>query len=223
MVRNDDLPTTIASATRYAFSNLSAVLFGGVVIALSFLIIGLPFFLGYITRCMREIANGNGVMPEWDEIGQMFVDGLRMSLVFLAYVAIYLLIALIPAVPVVLCYVTNNTLLLAISALVFGFAMALVAAAFGVVFFASWTVYANTDSVRKAINLRQVIRLVSYNPSGYVVAILATLVIAAIGLVAMALFVTIPWAVFVICAASTYVYAKFYQNTIKSAAVDWLK
>ncbi len=46
MARKDDLPEMIVSAARYAFSNMTALLIGGIVIALSFLIIGLPFFLG---------------------------------------------------------------------------------------------------------------------------------------------------------------------------------
>lgn len=225
MVRNDDLLDTILFAARYVSSNMTAVLVGGIVIALSFLVIGLPFFLGYITRCMKEIVQGNGVMPQWDDIGQMFVDGVRMTMVFFAYVIIYCIIGLVPAVPVIVFYLTNAVLLLSISLVIMALTLALVASVFGVVFFASWAIYANTGSVRKAINVRRVIEFVSFNPSGYLVSIVASAAIAALGVIAMSLFVTIPWAVFVMCAAVTFVYAKFYQNTLKSSsrALDWLK
>lgn len=225
MVRNDDLLDTILFAARYVSSNMTAVLVGGIVIALSFLVIGLPFFLGYITRCMKEIVQGNGVMPQWDDIGQMFVDGVRMAMVFFAYVIIYCIIGLVPAVPVIVFYYTNALLLLSISLVIMALTLALVASVFGVVFFASWAIYANTGSVRKAINVRRVIEFVSFNPSGYLVSIVASAAIAALGVIAMSLFVTIPWAVFVMCAAVTFVYAKFYQNTLKSSsrALDWLK
>jgi hypothetical protein len=225
MVRNDDLLDTILFAARYVSSNMTAVLVGGIVIALSFLVIGLPFFLGYITRCMKEIVQGNGVMPQWDDIGQMFVDGVRMTMVFFAYVIIYCIIGLVPAVPVIVFYLTNAVLLLSISLVIMALTLALVASVFGVVFFASWAIYANTGSVRKAINVRRVIEFVSFNPSGYLVSIVASAAIAALGVISMSLFVTIPWAVFVMCAAVTFVYAKFYQNTLKSSsrALDWLK
>lgn len=225
MVRNDDLLDTILSAARYASSNMTSLLVGGIVIALSFLVIGLPFFLGYITRCMREIVRGNGVMPEWDDIGQMFVDGLKMTVVFFTYVFIYGILAIVPAIPVVIFYYMNAVLLLYLSIVVLALTMAIIASVFGVVFFASWAIYANTGSMRKAINVRKVIEFVSFNPSGYLIAIVASAAIAALGVIAMALFVTIPWAVFVVCAAMTFVYAKFYQNTLKSSSqvLDWLK
>ena len=223
MARNDDMLNMVTAAARYAFSNMTALLIGGIVIALSFLIIGLPFFLGYITRCMKEIVKGNGVMPEWDEIGQMFVDGIRMTGVFLVYVAIYLVIITVPAVPTIVFNFMNipilaviSTAVLALTATVMGFLLA-------VAFFASWIIYANTGSVRMAIRARKVLEFVSSDPHRFLEVMIASAAIAMAGFITMTLFVTIPWALFAICSAMTFNYSKFYQDTMKSTAhaLDW--
>ena len=223
MGRNDDLLNMVLSAARYAFSNLGSLLIGGIVIALSFLVIGLPFFLGYITRCMKEIVKGNGVMPEWDDIGLMFVDGIRMTGVFLVYVLIYVFIILVPVVPVIVFNLANVPILAVISTAVLVATAAIVAFLLAIAFFGSWIIYANTGSVRKAITVRKIFEFVSSDPHRYVEAMLASGAVALAGALSMALFVTIPWALFVICAAMTYIYAKFYQDTMKttSHALDW--
>lgn len=224
MPRDDDLLDAIYSAFRYAFSNMAGLLIGGIVVALSFLVIGLPFFLGYITRCMREVVKGNGVMPEWDEIGQMFVDGLRMSLVFLGYAVIYLLLIAIPAIPVLVFSYLNLTVLLVMSTLLLALTMGIAAALFGLVFFASWVLYASTGSVRKAINISKMIEFIMTNPSGFLVTVVASAVVVGAGLIAMALVVTIPWSVFTMSAGVTFIYARFYQSTMKlhPHMIEWL-
>ncbi len=225
MPRNDDLLETIMMAGKYSLSNLASLLVGGIVVALSFLVIGLPFFLGYVTRCMREIVRGNGVLPEWDEIGQMFVDGLRMTLVFLGYAALYLLIILVPGIPVLVFSYTNMTFLLLVSTILLVITMAISAALFAVVFFASWVLYASTGSVRKAVNIKKVIGFIMYNPEGFLVAVASSAAIAAVGVIAMALVVSIPWALFTMSVAVTFIYARFYQDTAKlqPSMIDWLR
>jgi hypothetical protein len=223
MARNDDLLNMVLSSARYAFSNLTALLIGGIVIALSFLVIGLPFFLGYITRCMKEIVKGNGVMPEWDDIGLMFVDGIRMTGVFFIYVFIYVLVILIPLVPVIIFNLANIPILAIVSTGILAVTAAVVACLLAIAFFGSWIIYANTGSVRKAITVRKIFEFVSSDPQRYIEAIIASGAVVLAGAITMTLVVTIPWAIFVISAALTYIYAKFYQDTMKttSHALDW--
>ncbi|OPY28253.1 MAG: hypothetical protein A4E28_01647 [Methanocella sp. PtaU1.Bin125] len=225
MARKDDLPDMIVSAARYAFSNMTALLIGGIVIALSFLIIGLPFFLGYITRCMKEIVRGNGVMPEWDDIGQMFVDGIRMTGVFFVYVALFIAVITIPVVTLAIFNFIGAPMMILLSTLLLAITSAIVFCLLAVAFFASWIVYASTGSMRKAITVKMVWGFIVSDPTNYLVALVACSVVALLGVVAMSLFVTIPWALFVMCSAVTFIYAKFYQDTMKSTAhaLDWLK
>lgn len=223
MARNDDLLNMVLSAARYASSNLMSLLIGGIVITLSFLIIGLPFFLGYITKSMREIVKGNGVLPELDDIGMMFVDGIRMTGVFFIYAFIYVLIMIVPAVPVVVFNLTNIPILALISMAVLTVSAAVMACLLAIAFFGSWIIYANTGSIRTAIKVRKIFEFVSSDPYRYVETVLASGAVILVGAITMTLFVTIPWAIFAICSAMTYIYARFYQDTMKKTghAIDW--
>jgi hypothetical protein len=110
-----------------------------------------------------------------------------------------------------------------ISTVVLAVTAAILACLLAIAFFGSWIIYANTGSVRKAITMRKIFEFVSSDPQRYVEALLASGAVALAGAVTMTLFVTIPWALFVICAAMTYIYSKFYQDTMKSTshALDW--
>ncbi|MCD1296263.1 hypothetical protein CUJ83_14770 [Methanocella sp. CWC-04] len=214
MVKNDDFLETVVSSIRYAFSNMGSLLIGGIVLTLSLLIIGLPFFLGYMTRCIREIIRGNGVLPDWDGIGDIFVNGIRMTIIFLIYAAIYGLLAMVPAIPVLAFQYLGIGYLAWISTAIMILTLVILSSVFGVVFFASWVIFANTGSIKVAVAPHEIVALISKNPLGYLIAIIASASMVVLGGLSMALFVTIPWAVFIICSAISYIFAKYYQNTM---------
>ena len=219
MIKNDDLLETFLNSLKYAFSNMSALLVGGIVFFLSLILIGLPFFLGYITRCMRMIIAGDGVLPEWENVTGMFRDGIRMVMVFLAYAVVFLVIIAIPAIPVVVFnYLDMQFMVLLSTAALIGMTIIMLSI-FAVVFFASWVLFASYGSIRIALNPARVRHLISLNPVGYMIALLASVAIMAVGSASMLLLVSIPWVAFAACAAITFIYAKYYQNTMKNASV----
>jgi hypothetical protein len=62
------------------------VLIGGVFALLSAVLVGVPFVLGYFGRTLRNVAEGAPrPLPEWDDLGGLFNEGLRLTLVYLAY------------------------------------------------------------------------------------------------------------------------------------------
>lgn len=219
MVKNDDFLETFLDSLKYAFSNMSALLVGGIVFFLSLLIIGLPFFLGYITRCMRLVMAGDGVLPEWENVTGMFRDGIRMAMVFLAYAIIFVIVIALPAIPVLVFGYMNIRYLVLLSTAALILTMAIMLAVFGIVFFASWVLYASYGSVRIALSPRRIKQLISMNPMGYMIALLASVAVMAVGSISAVLLVIIPWVAFAACAAITFIYAKYYQNTMKSASV----
>lgn len=216
MARNDDLLDTIIFAVKYAFSNVESLLIGGIVLALSIIGIGLPFFLGYVTRCIREVEAGNGVLPGWDRMVDMLGDGLKMTVVFLAYLIVYLVIVTILAIPVAIVTIMQVPYLDIVCTIAFAMAAVLITSLWGILMFASWLVYASTRRVRYAMNPKRVSRLVMSNSLGYLIAVTASLAVVVIGTIPMLLFVTIPWAAFLICMAVTFIHAKYYQNTSKT-------
>jgi Protein of unknown function (DUF4013) len=220
MPRNDDFLETFLNALRYVSSNVSAILIGGIVFFLSVFAVGLPFFLGYITRCMREAIEGNGILPEWDNIVDMFRDGLHMVVVFLAYLLAYLVIISLIAIPAFVFEQLNMPGMVLLSTVVLIGSMAVVAVIFCVVFFASWILFATSGSIRVALTPPRVKRLISWNPGGYMTALLASIAIMAAASVSGLLLLSIPWAGFTAFAAISFIYSKYYQATDRIAGRD---
>lgn len=62
------------------------VLIGGAFALLSVLLVGVPFVLGYFSRTLRNVAAGTRPeLPEWDDLGGLFEEGLRLTAVYLVY------------------------------------------------------------------------------------------------------------------------------------------
>jgi hypothetical protein len=65
---------------------IKKVLIGGVFMLLAGLLIGAVFVAGYGVRLLRRTARGETrPMPEWDDLGGIFGDGLRPIGLYLAY------------------------------------------------------------------------------------------------------------------------------------------
>lgn len=65
---------------------LTKVLVGGLFALLAAVLVGLPFLFGYWGRTLRNVATGQPrPLPEWDDLGGIFSDGLRLLGVYLVY------------------------------------------------------------------------------------------------------------------------------------------
>jgi len=65
---------------------IKKVLIGGAFMLLTPLLVGAVFVAGYGVRLMRRSARGDArPLPEWDDLGGMFGDGLRAMALYLAY------------------------------------------------------------------------------------------------------------------------------------------
>jgi hypothetical protein len=65
---------------------LQKILIGGLFYLAGFLIVGWFFILGYVARLVRNVVAGAAVpLPEWDELGEFFSEGLRLVGVMLVY------------------------------------------------------------------------------------------------------------------------------------------
>jgi len=73
---------------------LTKILVGGLFTLLTVVLVGVPFILGYWARTLKNVAAGKQLpLPEWDDLGGIFSDGLRLVGVYLVY-AIGLALAL---------------------------------------------------------------------------------------------------------------------------------
>jgi Protein of unknown function (DUF4013) len=62
------------------------ILIGGAFTLACAVLVGIPFVLGYSSRTFRNVASGaQRPLPEWDDLGGIFEDGLRLALVYFAH------------------------------------------------------------------------------------------------------------------------------------------
>jgi hypothetical protein len=75
------------------------ILIGGVFTLACALLVGVPFVLGYFSRTLRSVVVGEArPLPEWDDLGGLFNEGLRLTAVYLLYtLGILAVLALIGA------------------------------------------------------------------------------------------------------------------------------
>lgn len=85
----------LGKAFTFAFKDprwLEKILIGGLFWIATFLLFGWFFILGYMARIVRSVVAGvDDRLPEWDDLGEMFVEGLKLFVVaFLWYLPIFL-------------------------------------------------------------------------------------------------------------------------------------
>jgi hypothetical protein len=74
---------------------LPKILIGGLFYLACFLLIGIPFVLGYLAVLVRNLLAGVArPLPSWGDLGDLFGEGVKLSIVGLAYIAPQLIITL---------------------------------------------------------------------------------------------------------------------------------
>jgi hypothetical protein len=62
------------------------ILIGGLFTLACVVLVGVPFVLGYFSRTLRNVVAGEPrPMPEWEDLGGIFNEGLRLTAVYLLY------------------------------------------------------------------------------------------------------------------------------------------
>lgn len=99
----------IGKAFSYVFEDqrwLQKVLFGALFLLLSIILIGFPFLLGYTLEIARNVHRGDpNPLPEWSNLGEKFVDGLKLVVVYVVW-----------ALPIILLYCCQIALTIGASA-----------------------------------------------------------------------------------------------------------
>lgn len=80
---------------------IAKILLGGVFVLASFVLIGVFFLYGYFARLVRNVIDGvEHPLPEWEDLGEFFSEGLRLFFVTLLYGLPFFVIALFVIVPI---------------------------------------------------------------------------------------------------------------------------
>ena len=75
----------ISDSIKYPSSNWGKVLILGVICIASILVIPIFLVYGYVFRIIKATLAGMDELPEFDEIGDMFIDGLKILVVGIVY------------------------------------------------------------------------------------------------------------------------------------------
>src|SRR6267143_4544312 len=77
------------------------ILLGGVFVLASMFLVGIFFIYGYLAKLVRNVINGvPSPLPEWDDLGEYFSEGVKLFVVGLIYaipMIIVFCLAVIPA------------------------------------------------------------------------------------------------------------------------------
>jgi len=78
----------LSDAVKYPSSEWKKIIILGVLFILSFVIIGVFFVLGYFLRILKSSIAGIDELPEFNDWGEMFIDGLKVLVVYIIYLLI---------------------------------------------------------------------------------------------------------------------------------------
>ena len=85
------------------------VLLGGLFTLASVFIVGIFFVAGYLARLVRNVIAGvPHPLPEWDDLGEYFSEGLRLFCVSLVYTLPLMGVAMIMVIPSVIAQTADN-------------------------------------------------------------------------------------------------------------------
>jgi len=90
-----DIGEIISDSIKYPSSGWGKVLILGVIMIASILIVPIFLVYGYVFRIIKATLAGMDELPDFDEIGDMFVDGLKIFVVAIVYAIPVYIIALI--------------------------------------------------------------------------------------------------------------------------------
>lgn len=87
-----ELGENIMDSIKYPFTNLKNCIILALLSIFSFLIIPIPFYVGYLYKIMDETLQGNDELPEFGDLGDLCVNGLKLIGVYLVYIIILVII-----------------------------------------------------------------------------------------------------------------------------------
>lgn len=199
---------------------VTKVLVGGLFFFLAFLLIGFFFLMGYMARLARNVIAGMlHPLPEWDDLGEYFVEGFQLCLIGLVYMLPLLILGLGFVVPAALVDHIDNEGLRNVGGCVMGSAWCvLVPLSLAITFFVPGAMLRAVVERRMgaAFEFAAIWQFIRANIGNYLLAIVIYLVarfVAGFGflLLCVGIIFTEFWAL----VATTYAFAQVYRVATK--------
>lgn len=110
-----ELTDNIKDSLMYPLSEIKNLAIFTLILLSCVFILTIPLFTGYLYRIIKETIEGNDVLPEFDDLGQMYIDGLMYLGVGLIY---GLFVGIIMFILIYIGAATNSGVILALSIIV---------------------------------------------------------------------------------------------------------
>lgn len=199
---------------------LTKILIGGLFVLLSILIVGLFFVFGYMARLARNVIAGvTHPLPEWDDLGEYFVEGLKMAVIGLAYMAPMIILGIIIGIPGAVMSEAENEGLKNVGGCLMGSAWCLILPlSLAVTFFlpAGLLMFVTTGRMGAAFEFGTIWSFIRANIGNYLLAIVIYFVAefaSSLGLVLLC--IGIIFTEFWSFAAQTFAFAQVYRLSAK--------
>ncbi|HOK72223.1 MAG TPA: DUF4013 domain-containing protein [Methanothermobacter sp.] len=142
----------VGEALDYPGSNLKKVLTLGILIIISFLIIPIFLVYGYILRVIKATVAGFDELPDFDEWGDMLIDGLKVFVVAIVYM-------IIPVIILIASYfLAMSNPIVALIGIVIGGILAII---FGLLLAIAIAHMAFNDSLGAAFSIGEILNVIS--------------------------------------------------------------
>lgn len=171
---------------------LNKILVGGLFYLAGFLLVGWFFIFGYVARTVRNVINGfNEPLPEWEELGAFFSEGLRLFGVALVWVLPFVILAAAVLIPAgILSSVDNQGFQALGSVMSCGIPCLIVPLSFALIFFmpASLLFAAVEQRFGAAFEFSRIWPFIKNNIGNYLFAVVVYLIARFLGGVGVVLF-----------------------------------
>lgn len=197
---------------------LPKFLMGALFALATVILVGIPFLFGYLARLARNVIAGmQRPLPEWDDLGEYFAEGLRLFAVGFVYVFPLIVISMVLVVPAIIAQghfdedsfnkMMGESMVGCVWCLIFPFSMALT-----IWLPAALLMTSVERTFAAAFDFRRIARFIRDNAVNYIIAFVIWLIVrfaSSLGLIlcCVGVFITAFWSYVV----GTYAFAETYR------------
>lgn len=213
----------MGEAFSYQFKDkqwVNKFLLGSLFIFLAFFIIPIPFLIGYMLQNIRNaISKAENPMPEWKDLGKMYVDGLKFFVYCLGYSIPVLLIIFVMIFGIILSITLDEPDLMGIFMIPFFGLQGLImiyALLMNLITPVLYIKHANGEPAKNLYNFKEIYDFIKNNIANILIAIVLNMAagfIVNIGM--MVFFIGLFPAAFYALTVMSYAYGQIYLEAKK--------
>lgn len=192
-----EITENIADSVTYPLSEIKNLAIFALLLLSGVLIVTIPLFSGYVYRIIKESAEGSDILPEFDDLGQMYIDGLKYLCAGLIY---GIVVGIIATVLISIGIYTENNTLTILMAIISALLLIIV---FGFVYAATFNMI-NKDDFGAAFDFATILGIIQNIGIGdYIIWFVAIIII---GVIANTISSFLSWTILIPLIINSWLY-----------------